>query len=75
VFQTVDVNCRRAAYSTCASEDDAEPFGMHTEKVQPPPHQNWPWPVQIIRLLVALLIAVAVCTALVVLVLVGARPI
>jgi hypothetical protein len=37
-------------------------------------HQS-PWPVQIVRLLVAFAIAVAVSTALVVLVLAGVQPI
>jgi hypothetical protein len=39
-----------------------------------PPHQR-PWPVQIIRLLVAIAIAVALSAALVLLVLVGVQPI
>jgi hypothetical protein len=45
------------------------------KSIPSPPRQNWPWPVQIIRLLVAFAIAVAVSTALVVFILVGARPI
>jgi hypothetical protein len=40
-----------------------------------PTRQHWPWPVQIIRLVVALMLAVAVFAALVVLVLSGVRPI
>lgn len=55
--------------------DGARRTAQHTRSMSSPPRQNWPWPVQIIRLLVAIGIAVALSAALVVLVLVGVQPI
>ena len=57
------------------SGDDAGAPARKLRTMSSPPRQNWPFPVQIIRLLAAIAIAVVLSAALVLLVLVGVQPI